>query len=488
MRWNQPLLAASLLAVAAACTDSPTSAGPRSELPREAAPSRVMNPTTSRVVGYFPTWTGSTSTIQYSKLTHINYAFVLPTSSGGLTGVPMSGDARLADLVQRAHAANVKVLISIGGWNGGNDAAFGQMAASSTARTTFVNNVVTFVTNYGLDGADIDWEYPDPGTVDTTNYAVLMSQLSTALHGQGKLLTAAVVAKDWYGGGIKSEVFGYVDFLVLMAYDRQTQPHSTYAYADSSITYWQNRGLPQSKTVLGVPFYGSNTSGSQLSYASIVAADPTAPSKDYSNGWYYNGIATIKQKTSLSLQRGTGVAIWELTQDTQGSTSLLNAISEVMAAAPATPQPQPIYTDALAGGWANWSWDATTNLAATSPVQSGTRSIGVTITAAWGALYLHHAGMSPAGLSRLEFYIHGGTAGGQQLVVYVEDASGATHPQLPLSSYVAGGSVAAGAWRKVSIPLSSLGVTTYALTEIAVMDDTGGAQPTFYVDQVELVP
>jgi chitinase len=490
MRWNQPLLVAALVA-AAACTDAPTAVVPRSE-PGASPPSLVMNPTTSRVVGYFPTWTGSPSTIQYGKLTHINYAFVLPTTTGGLTGVAMSGDARLADLVQRAHAANVKVLISIGGWNNGDDSGFVGMAASPSARNTFVSNVITFINNYGLDGVDIDWEYPDPNTTEATNYAALMSQLSTEMHSRGKLLTAAVVAKDWYGAGILSEVFGYVDFLVLMAYDRQTQPHSTYAFADSSITYWANRGLPQSKTVLGVPFYGSNTSGAQKSYRAIVRADPNAPYTDVSGGYYYNGLATMKQKTSLSLQRATGVGIWELTQDTSAtSISLLNAIQEVMNGS--TPPPpsstaQVVYSDALATGWANWSWDATTNFAVSSPVQSGTRSIGVTITAAWGALYLHHAGMSPGGLSRLEFYIHGGTAGGQQLRVYVEDTSGATRPQVPVNTYVSGGSVAAGAWRKVSIPLSALGVTSYAITEVAVIDDAGGAQPTFYVDQMEFVP
>jgi GH18 family chitinase len=488
MRWSQPLVAAALCCAAlAACSDAPTAAEARTERPEGVAPPLVMNATTSRVVGYFPTWTGSIDSIQYTKLTHINYAFVLPTTSGGLTGVSMSGDARLLGLVQRAHNAGVKVLISVGGWNGGDDSGFVGMAASSTARAAFVNNVVTFINNYGLDGVDIDWEYPDPNTSEATNYATLMSQLSTAMHDRGKLLTAAVVAKDWYGPGILSSVFGYVDYLVLMAYDRSPAPHSPYSYADSSITYWANRGLPQSKTVLGVPFYGSNSSGTQKSYRAIVAADPNAPNTDYSGGFYYNGIATMKQKTSLSLSRATGVAIWELTQDTNGSTSLLNAISEVMNGGTTPTPPKVLYSDALATGWANWSWSATTNFAATSPVQSGTRSTAVTYTAAWGGLYLHHAGVSPAGLARLEFYVHGGTAGGQQLAVYLGDTGGWL-PAIQADPYIAGGAVVAGAWRKVSIPLSALGVTANSITDVVIQEDAGGAQPTLYIDQIELVP
>ena len=44
-----------------------------------------------KVVGYMPSWSGDVNAIQYSKLTHINYAFVLPTASGGLQGVDNPG-------------------------------------------------------------------------------------------------------------------------------------------------------------------------------------------------------------------------------------------------------------------------------------------------------------------------------------------------------------------------------------------------------------
>ena len=40
-----------------------------------------------RVIGYMPSWTGDINTVQYSKLTHINYAFLLPTSTGGIQSI-----------------------------------------------------------------------------------------------------------------------------------------------------------------------------------------------------------------------------------------------------------------------------------------------------------------------------------------------------------------------------------------------------------------
>src|SRR4051812_19344273 len=145
-----------------------------------------------RVVGYMPSWQGSVSSIQYSKLTHINYAFLLPNSNGSLQAIDNA--SKLQSLVSSAHANNVKVLISVGGWNDGDDSAFVSLAGNSTSRTAFVNNIVNFINQYGLDGVDIDWEYPDTSS-ESSNYTTLMSALASAMHSRGKLLTAAVISQ-----------------------------------------------------------------------------------------------------------------------------------------------------------------------------------------------------------------------------------------------------------------------------------------------------
>ncbi len=281
-----------------------------------------------KVVGYAPSWAGSASAIQYSKLTHINYAFILPTSSGGLTAV--DNPTKLRDIVTRAHAANVKVLIAVGGWNDGNDSAFEAMARSSTARTTFVNNLVNLCNQYNLDGVDIDWEYPDPGT-SGSNYALMMQQLGSAMHSRGKLLTAAVIASGSTGGGVPNSVFGVVDFLNLMAYDGGGSNHSTYEYAVSSVNYWVGRGLPASKAVIGLPFYGRSSS-SYVAYNTLLSQG-ASPNSDSFNGVGYNGIPTIKRKTNMAFDRSLGgVMMWELSQDATGANSLLTAIDQVVDA------------------------------------------------------------------------------------------------------------------------------------------------------------
>jgi aryl-phospho-beta-D-glucosidase BglC (GH1 family) len=277
-----------------------------------------------KVVGYMPSWSGSVDAIQYSKLTHINYAFILPTSTGGLTAVEDAN--KLRSLITKAHANGVKVEISIGGWNDGNDGAFEAFAANSSYRTAFTNNVLNLINQYGLDGADIDWEYPNSGA-SANNYVALMTQLAGALHAQGKLLTAAVVGTD--GGSILNAVFAQVDFLNLMAYDENDFQHSTFAYGQQSLNYWVGRGLPKEKAILGVPFY-AHPSWDNYNVLLQKGANPYA---DVWNGNGYNGITTIKNKTNFAYDNGGGIMIWELSGDEgTGANSLLSAIHDAIVA------------------------------------------------------------------------------------------------------------------------------------------------------------
>ena len=488
MRCDRSFFAAALLATLAACADAPTGPDAREPGP-DAGPRLAMNATTSRVVGCFPYWySGSLDAIPYSKFTHIVYAFADPTPTGGIV---LSGDSlKLKGVIQRAHAAGVSVLIAFGGWSGSVDSDFEPMAADPAYRATFVANVASFVDHYGLDGADIDWEYPNTDA-ESANFSALMSELGTAMRARGKMLTAAVAGSSYYGKWIRSDVFPNVDYLFLMAYDRSPAPHSSFSFALESLDYWRDvRGLAQGKTVLGVPFYGRSSSGVDKAYRELVRLDAQAPNKDESGGYHYNGRATMRDKTTLGLQRGSGVGIWEITQDSAGTgISLLDAIHEAMnSPVPPYGYPRVIYDDAL-GGWENWSWSTTLDFASTAQVYQGSRAIAATYTAAWAGIYLRHgSGISPTGVTKLEFYVHGGTAGGQDLRVKVGDPNAWYAPTVKAAAYIAEGSVGANVWRKVSIPLSTLGVTTNPVARLQIQDGTGAAQPTFYIDYIRLVP
>lgn len=297
--------------------------------------SSTVLPNGFRSVGYMPSWAGNVNSIQYNKITHINYSFALPNSNGTLQAI--DNPSKLSSLVSLGHNNGVKVSLAIGGWNGGNDSAFEALAGNAASRTTFVNSVVGVVNQFNLDGIDMDWEYPDPGT-SGSNFTALMSQLSSAMHSRGKLLTAAVVSGGDTANGIQPAVFGQVDWLNIMAYDGGS-PHANYDWAINSANFWKSRGLPASKTVLGVPFY-SRPGG--ISYAQLVGMDPANANRDCvtANGAQqcYNGVPTVRRKTEWAKANGGGIMYWELSQDTTGGTSLVNAIYEV-ATGGTTPPP-----------------------------------------------------------------------------------------------------------------------------------------------------
>jgi GH18 family chitinase len=274
-----------------------------------------------RIIGYAASWEGPINPAQLPYVTHINYAFLLPNADGSVQ--PIANPALLEDLVTQAHAQDVKVLISIGGW--GLDQEFKQLATSPETRGRFVKAIVDFVQQYRLDGADVDWEYPEANSPSADHFTALLRELRAQLP-PDKLLTAAVaVGKN--ADGVQAEVFDVVDFLDVMAYDGPGQNHSSYEFAEEALNYWRQRGLPQNKTVLGVPFYSRP---GEAAYRQLVAADPAAAQADEIeyNGvtTYYNGIPTLQKKTALAKRLGSGIMIWTIASDTLDETSLLKAI------------------------------------------------------------------------------------------------------------------------------------------------------------------
>ncbi|MDI6770512.1 MAG: ChbG/HpnK family deacetylase [Anaerolineales bacterium] len=114
--------------------------------------------------------------IPFDKLTHINYAFLIPNADG--TFARLANSWKLKKIVAQAHDNGVKVLISVGGW--GWDKEFETLAADPQARARCVQGLVDLLAEYNLDGVDMDWEYPDPGQ-SSRNFLALMSELRAAL-------------------------------------------------------------------------------------------------------------------------------------------------------------------------------------------------------------------------------------------------------------------------------------------------------------------
>ncbi|MFZ8921691.1 MAG: glycosyl hydrolase family 18 protein [Nitrosopumilaceae archaeon] len=279
---------------------------------------------TKRVVGYFSYWeSASIDSIEYSKVTDIIYFHIWPNPDGTLdTTVVNQND--LNTIRDLAHLSGVNVLIAAGG--GGVSDGFPIMAANSTARANFVSNVVQYVLDNDLDGIDINWETQiNQEKIDSQD--ILLEDLSDALRPLGKLVTVATSGEIVE---LKPTASSYVDWVNVMAYDMNwgNAEHSTFDDSISALEMYHNEGISKEKLLLGIPFYGRDSDTNAIKYNEIVSICNPSPSDNNCNGYFFNGIDLVQQKTQYVLDNGYGgVMIWNTGQDAYDQTSLLTAIN-----------------------------------------------------------------------------------------------------------------------------------------------------------------
>lgn len=139
-----------------------------------------------------------------------------------------------------------------------------------------------------------------------------------------------------------------------------------------------------------------------------------------------------------------------------------------------------IYDDALASGWQNWSWSTTVNFANSTPAHSGTAAIAVTYDQAWAGLSLRAAPIDATQYSTVTFWVHGGASGTRQLTFFTQQSdSGGNSTTVNIDA-------PAGAWQQVKIALTALG-SPATIARLNLQDRSGAAQPTFYVDDLQLI-
>jgi chitinase len=293
-----------------------------------------------KVVAYVPNWIDLAvfaENIDYAKLTYINIAFENPLNAEG----ELSWNPQNDRLITGARAHQVKVLVSIGGGSASDDKVMKKRyfdLISKAKRAAFVSRLLESLMKHGLDGLDVDLEGPSINA----DYGAFIHDLSAALKPKSKLLTAAL--SQGYGGkNVPDDVFVDFDFINIMAYDgagpwepKAPGQHSSLDFAKSNADYWIKRGLPKSKAVLGVPFYGYGFGKAfrqdEYSYATILSKFPGAEQVDQiGDTIWYNGSPTIRAKTKFVMDEGlAGVMIWSLDSDVKGAHSLLRAIDETL--------------------------------------------------------------------------------------------------------------------------------------------------------------
>ncbi|MFJ2030239.1 glycosyl hydrolase family 18 protein [Streptosporangium sp. NPDC087985] len=374
-------------------------------------PTGDPNPSGKKIVGYFTNWgvyarnyhvKNLVTSGSAAKLTHILYAFgnttggrcsigdsyadydKAYTADQSVDGVadtwdqPLRGNFNQLRKLKKAYP-NIKVIWSFGGWtwSGG----FTQAAANPTA---FADSCYSLVKDPRwadvFDGIDVDWEYPNACglTCDSSGPNAFKNVVSAlrSKFGANALVTAAITADGSNGGKIDvADYAGAVNnlsWLMPMTYDYfgafnaqgPTAPHSPLTSytgipqagfnSDAAIQKLKGKGIPASKLLLGIGFYGRGWTGVTQAApgGSATGAAPgtyEAGIEDYKvlktkcpatstiagtayglcsgQWWSYDTPSTIAGKMTYAKNQGLGGAFfWEASGDTANG-ELISAIS-----------------------------------------------------------------------------------------------------------------------------------------------------------------
>ena len=241
-------------------------------------------------MGYFPIWLANAGytyqNVDFSALTHIAHFSVIPNADGTIS-IPNWGPFPDTNLLNAAKAAGVKVILVIGtGDDSSVTANFARLAASASTRQAFATNLNALLNQYGYAGAELDWEFP-ANTTDKANLTALVSTLRATL-GSGKTLSLSAPATDWNGQWYDMATLNrYLDWFSVMTYDLSGAGwssqvddnaalyagHSDELNASSSMSYYQSFGIPRSKILMGLPFFGQ-----QFNAATAIYQTNNAPS------------------------------------------------------------------------------------------------------------------------------------------------------------------------------------------------------------------
>lgn len=282
-----------------------------------------------RAVAYFTSWSAyernvTLNDVDPNLLTHINFAFANLKSDGEIyigdswvdieklfsTNSETGINGHFGELIKiKQKYPNIKTLISVGGWTWSSN--FSEVASTDASREKFAKSAVEFITKYGFDGIDIDWEFPVEGgnniphkPEDKTNYTKLLSKTREELYIQGRkdnkhyLLTIAGGPNVSFVENTElSKIINYVDFINIMAYDYHGSwdsitNHNTPLYDDknnssvsNTVNAYISAGVNPKDLNLGLAFYGRGWSNVTNSANNGLGQSGTAPtSKGYGQG------------------------------------------------------------------------------------------------------------------------------------------------------------------------------------------------------------
>ncbi len=228
--------------------------------------------------------------ISFKLYTHLCHAFLTADENGNIRTNSMVPSRQLTI---QAHAAGVKVMLSLGGW--GWDNQFAAIVSKQEAEDRFTKSVLEMVDSFDYDGIDLDWEYPDTDQ-EVPGFERLARHFRHELNqigqrkGRTMFLTMAAAANPETLKWLKPKVLmETMDWINVMTYDMAGEwtdyaGHHSPLFSSSkqpgkpratalSMKYLLERGLPADRLAVGIPLYGKG----------FAVSEPYASTKDIGN-------------------------------------------------------------------------------------------------------------------------------------------------------------------------------------------------------------
>ena len=255
-------------------------------------------PTNFKMILYYPSWAVYgrqffLPAIDYSMVTHLNYAFADIKADGEVYMPDNADEANFASLKDiKSKYPHLKTVLSIGGWTYSTN--FSATAATAAGREKFASTAQQLMEDNDFDGIDIDWEFPVEGGVggmvhaeeDGSNFTLLLQALRSAI-GEEAILTMTASPRPLYHQYLEiDKIKSIVSWMNLMSYDYHgawgnTENGVTNFNAplyessddptplankhdltiDASVRSLLTLGLPAKQLVVGLSFYGRGYAG-----------------------------------------------------------------------------------------------------------------------------------------------------------------------------------------------------------------------------------
>lgn len=252
-------------------------------------------------------------------LTHLALQFWQPKADGSIyysnNGGTPAKDTDVSWFKTWGAANNVKVLLCV--YNpvtvgtGFDWPPVQTIIASSTLRTTLINNLFNEMNRHGLDGIEVDLEgAQQTSTTDRTNFMLFMNELSAKVKGAGKILSISTFASNWHtpGTGLWSQLLPITDMVTSMGYEET----GILGDASTFLNYSGQKskaGTNFAKLNLGMPgsmdSWLSNPASQQVAWAvsngtGVAIWDATLSASAWQTAGVWNQLKTIKQGAALS--------------------------------------------------------------------------------------------------------------------------------------------------------------------------------------------